>query len=273
MKTVLITGTSSGIGRAAAMHFQKMGWNVSATMRKPEKEKELTKLKNVKCLRLNVNDRESIKTATDATIEFFGQIDVVVNNAGVYAIGPFEASTDNQVKIQFDTNLFGLMNVTREVLPHFRENKNGVFINISSIAGRTVVPLQSLYHGTKWAVEGFSESLQYEVSQFNIKIKLIEPGVIKTGFSNRDGDTLIVMKDNSLSVYDNYAQNIIKNLIKANSEGSDPRGVAKVIYKAATDNKKRLIYPVGKSAYLTLALRKFLPRKWFYKTMESVLAN
>ena len=271
MKTALITGTSTGIGRATALFFQKKGWNVAATMLSPELETELKKYKNVKCLKLDVCDFNSAKSALEATIQTFGKIDVVVNNAGVYAIGPFEAATAEQIKRQFDTNLFGVMHVIKAALPHFRNNRNGMFINVSSIAGRTVSPMQSLYHGTKWAIEGFSESLQYELNQYNIKIKLIEPGLIKTGFSNMTGNTTIILKDSSLSTYNEYADKIVGNLIKGNSEGSDPEGVAKVIYTAATDNKNKFIYPAGKSAHLVLFLRKILPRTWFHKLIETTL--
>jgi NADP-dependent 3-hydroxy acid dehydrogenase YdfG len=270
-KTVLITGTSSGIGKDTALFFHNKGWNVAATMRNPKAETKLNQLENVKCFKLDVCDFSSAKSAIADTIQEFGRIDVVVNNAGVYAIGPFEAATAEQIKRQFDTNLFGVMNVIKAALPHFRNNKAGMFINLSSIAGRTVSPLQTLYHGTKWAIEGFSESLQYELRYYNITIKLIEPGLIKTGFSNVAGNTLMILKDRSLSVYDDYADNIVSNLIKGNAEGSDPKGVAKVIYTAATDNKNKFIYPTGKSAHLVLFLGKILPRNWFHKIIEHAL--
>ncbi len=271
MKTVLITGASSGIGRATAILFQHKGWNVAATMRNPEAESELNKLDNVKCVQLDVCDFNSVKSAIADTIQAFGRIDVIVNNAGIYVIGPFEAATAEQIKRQFDTNLFGVMNVTKAALPHFRKNKAGMFINISSIAGRTVSPMQTLYHGTKWAIEGFSESLQYELRPYNIIIKLIEPGLIKTGFSNLAGHTLIVLKDDSLRTYDEYADKIVDNLIKGNAEGSDPGGIAKVVYTAATDSRKKFIYPAGKSAHLVLFLRKILPKTWFQIVIENAL--
>ena len=271
MKTVLVTGSSSGIGRATVKYFQQKGWNVAATMLNPEKETELNKLKNVECIRLDVRDIDSIKTGISMAVKRFGRIDVVVNNAGVYVIGPFEASTEEHVKLQFETNLFGVMNVTREVLPHLRENNGGTIINISSVAGKTVSPMQTLYHGTKFAIEGFSESLQYEVGPFNIRIKLIEPGVIKTGFSDPDSNTSIVMHDKSLSYHN--AEKITSSLIRLNSEGSDPTGVAGVIYAAATDNSRKLRYPAGKSARMMLLLLKVLPRTWFYKIMELALTK
>ena len=173
-KTVLITGSSSGIGRAAAKLFQKKGWNVAATMRSPQKEKELTNLENVICPQLDVMKVETIRQAVEETKQKFGEINAVVNNAGYGLVGPFEAATQEQIQRQFSTNVFGLMNVTGEVIPYFRERKQGIIANIASIGGRVTFPLYSLYHGTKWAVEGFSESLQHELKPFNIKIKIIE---------------------------------------------------------------------------------------------------
>ncbi len=144
-RTVLITGASTGIGRCTAEYFQLMGWNVAATMRHPEKEAELNLLENVKCIRLDVLDEGTIRSAIADTLKTFGDIDVVVNNAGYGTIGPFEAAEEKQIHRQFDTNLFGLMRVTRVMLPHFRERKSGTIINISSAGGRMTWPLYSLY--------------------------------------------------------------------------------------------------------------------------------
>lgn len=122
-KTILITGASSGIGKATVIYFQQQGWNVAATMRTPEKETELNKLPQVKLFRLDVMDENSIREAIDGTIAAFGGIDVVVNNAGYGAVGIFEAATPEQIRRQFETNVFGVMNVTRAILPHFRAKK------------------------------------------------------------------------------------------------------------------------------------------------------
>ncbi len=194
MKTVFITGASSGIGKETAIYFHNKGWNVVATMRKPEQENQLINLKNVTCLYLDVLDEQSIKEAVFVAINSFGKIDVLINNAGYSALGVFESASNDQIKRQFDTNVFGLMNVTREILPHFRENKSGTVVNIASVAGRMGFPLFSLYNGTKWAVEGFSEALYYELKKLGIKVKIIEPGPIKTDFYGRSMD--ITKKDN-----------------------------------------------------------------------------
>lgn len=181
-KTVFITGSSSGIGRATAEIFSSRGWNVAATMRNPEKEEALGELPNVKLFPLDVLDNESVKNTIKEIVQVFGKIDVLVNNAGYAAIGPFEAAEEDQILRQFGTNVFGMMRVTKGILPHFRNHGGGMIINISSVAGRTSFPLFSLYNSTKWAVEGFTEALRYELRQFNIRVKLIEPGAIKTDF-------------------------------------------------------------------------------------------
>ncbi len=260
MKTVLITGTSSGIGKAAVKYFQARGWNVAATMRKPENEKELVNLKNVKCIKLDVEDVKSIRTGIKETIKEFGGIDVIVNNAGYAVSGPFEAVPDEKIKQQFDVNVFGVMNVIREILPYFREQKNGTIINITSIGGLVTFPLYSLYHSTKWAIEGFSESLAYELRSLNIKVKVVEPGVVKTDFYNRSAD---VVTGEKLSDYNSYFDLTTKNSSKFSVKAPGPEHTAKIIFKAATDQSNRLRYIAGSDGVMILMLRKILPFSLF----------
>lgn len=267
-KTILITGASSGIGRAIAMHFQQMGWNVAATMRKPENETQLKGLNHVKCFRLDVLDENSIDEAISKTIDTFGAVDVLVNNAGYGAVGPFEAASNEQIQRQFDTNVFGLMNVTRAILPYFRERKKGIILNIASVGGRITFPLYSLYHGTKWAVEGFSESLQYELKPFNIKIKIVEPGAIKTDFYDRSQD---LMQKEGLTAYNSYINTAFPNMQDAGANAPGPEIVAKKVYKAATDNSWSMRYPVGSGAPVLLFLRRIIPNSWFYGLVRSVV--
>src|SRR6266700_1624402 len=160
-KVVLITGASTGIGRETAKLFQTKNWKVAATMRTPEQAEDLQKIVDLECIRLDVTDIDSIYTAIAETLEKFGRIDAVVNNAGFAVVGPFETATEEKIALQFQTNVFGLMNVCREILTYFREQKRGMIVNIASVGGRVTFPLYSLYHATKWAVEGFSESLQF----------------------------------------------------------------------------------------------------------------
>ena len=268
MKTVLITGASTGIGKATAIYFQKQGWNVAATMRSPEKDNDLVSLPNVKLFRLDVLDENSIKAGINDAIAHFGQVDAIVNNAGYGAVGAFEAATQEQIKRQFDTNVFGLMNVVREILPYFRQRKSGTIINIASIGGRITFPLYSLYHGTKWAVEGFSESLQYELKQFGIKVKIIEPGAIKTDFYDRSQD---LFKKEGLTVYDGYQEVAMKNMQAAGANAPGPEIVAKTIFKAANDGSNKMRYPVGSNAPALLMIRRLIPETWFFGIVRSVV--
>jgi NADP-dependent 3-hydroxy acid dehydrogenase YdfG len=149
MKTIVITGSSSGIGQATAKHFAAQGWQVAATMRRPENETELAEIDNIKLYQLDVTDQASIDKAAAQILNDFETVNVVLNNAGYGLAGPVEAATPAQIRRQFDTNVFGLMEVTRAFLPHFRANKAGMFINVSSIGGRITYPFTSLYHSTK----------------------------------------------------------------------------------------------------------------------------
>jgi NAD(P)-dependent dehydrogenase (short-subunit alcohol dehydrogenase family) len=267
-KTVFITGASTGIGKATAELFQQQGWNVVATMRSIDRGAELGSLPNVLCLPLDVTQVDTIHAAVDRAIAKFGSIDVVVNNAGYALIGAFEACEMAEIQRQFATNVFGLMEVTRAILPHFRQRQQGVFVNVASIGGRMAFPLYSPYHGTKWAVDGFSESLQYELRQFNIKIKIIEPGPIKTDFYGR---SITVAERAGLTAYDEYTRQIMPQMDRAGETGSPPTVTAQVIYRAATDRTWKLRYPAGGNAGLLLTLRKLLPDAWFTGLMRRSL--
>lgn len=265
-KTVLITGASSGIGLATAQVFQQQGWNVVATMRSPDKAPTaLTNLERVLCLRLDVTQPDTIAGAIAQSLDQFQQIDVLINNAGYGLMGAFEACSPERIEAQFQTNVFGLMHVTRAMLPHWRERRSGVLINVSSIGGRLAVPLYSLYHSTKWAVEGFSESLRYELAEFNIRVKIIEPGPIKTDFYDRSAD---IAKTPGLTAYDTFVDKVLPNLLKAGEQGSPPEVTAQVIYRAATDGSDRLRYPAGGNAGFLLAVRRILPDFLFRWAIE-----
>ncbi len=265
-QTILITGSSSGIGKATAIHFAERGWNVVATMRTPEKAGAWAQHSNLTLTRLDVLDMASINQAINDTISKFGKLDAVVNNAGYGLVGPFEASTNEQIQRQFDTNVFGLMNVCRAVIPHFREQRAGAIINVASMGGRLTFPLFSLYHGTKWAVEGFSESLQFELSPFNIRVKIIEPGAIKTDFYNRSMD---VMTKPGLTAYDPYVNRAMANMNKFGETAPGPEKVAQVIYQAATDGSGKLRYQVNSAPLL--ALRRLLPLALFQRIVRMVV--
>jgi NAD(P)-dependent dehydrogenase (short-subunit alcohol dehydrogenase family) len=268
-KTVLITGASSGIGRATALYFQKQGWNVVATMRSPDKETDradsLAKLDRLICLKLDVTDHQTIIDAVAETIARFGAIDVLVNNAGYGMLGAFETSTPAQIQRQFATNVFGLMETTRAVLPHFRDRKQGVIVNVASIGGRVAFPLYSLYHSTKWAVEGFSESLQHELLAFNIRVKIVEPGPIKTDFYERSAERT---SNPDFPAYDEFSDRILTKLNQIGTTGALPEVVAKTIYKASTDNSWKLRYPADPIAKQLLFIRKLFPDFLFTKIVR-----
>ncbi|CAN5728156.1 oxidoreductase [soil metagenome] len=265
-RVILITGASSGIGKETAKLFQTKNWKVAATMRSPEKAEDLQKIADLETFRLDVTDVDSIKSAIEGTLEKFGQIDAIVNNAGYGLVGAFEAATREQIEKQFQTNVFGVMNVCREILPYFREQKRGIIVNVASVGGRITFPFYSLYHATKWAVEGFSESLQYEVEQFNIRVKIIEPGPIKTDFYDRSQD---VTKKEGLHAYDYMLDKAISNMQKAVADAPDGSVVAETIYEAATDGSKKMRYNVNTKGMLLA--RRFLPESLFFKVIKNAL--
>lgn len=261
-KTILITGASSGIGRATAKLFAEKGWNVAATMRSPEKEKELKQLSNLKLYALDVTKKEHLKKIIPEVEADFSSIDVLFNNAGYGAVGAFEKSSEEEVLQQFRVNVFGVMDLIREFIPYFKKKGEGMIINTSSVVGRFTIPLYSLYCSSKWALEGFTEALQYELQQFNIKVKLIEPAAIKTDFHGR---SLKIFENNSVGGYEEIEDRILSGMKKRNEKAPGPEVVAKKVFKAATDGSKKLRYPVGRGAGAVLFARKILPTSWFNK--------
>ena len=258
-KVILITGASTGMGFETARLFQTKNWKVAATMREPEKAKELRQIVDIECFRLDVTDVDSIRDAIKETLDRFGRIDAIVNNAGYGLVGPFEACSEEQIEKQFQTNLFGVMNVCREILPYFREHKRGIIVNVASMGGRITFPLYSLYHASKWGVEGFSESLQYEVRPFNIKVKIIEPGPIKTDFYDRSMD---IVTSEDLSAYDEFVRKALPNMNRAGENAPGGSLVAEVIYNAVADGSWKMRYTAN--SRMILLLRKLLPDALFF---------
>jgi len=252
-KTILITGASSGIGRATAQLFQSKDWNVIATMRNPENETELAALENVLVTKLDVLDLESIQNAVNEGAQKFGQIDVLLNNAGYGAYGTLESFSREKIVRQFNTNVIGLLDVTKAILPHFRQNKSGIIINISSIGGKITFPLGALYHGTKFAVEGISESLSFEVEQFGGRVKIVEPGMIATEFAGRSFD---FSNDESMEEYQKIVGALMSAMPTMAQNASPANVVAEVIFEAATDGKNQLRYTAGEDAQVLMANRK-----------------
>lgn len=252
-KTIFITGASSGIGKETAKLFQLNGWNVIATMRNPENDTVLKQLENVLVVKLDVLDVDSIHQAFEEGVRKFGSVDVLLNNAGYGAYGPLEAFSREKIIRQFNTNVIGLLDVTKTVLPHFRKHKKGIIINISSIGGKITFPLGSLYHGTKFAVEGISEALHYEAEQFGGQVKIVEPGMIATDFAGRSFD---FCNDETMIEYQNIVAALMGALPAMVQNASPASIVAEVIFEAATDGKKQLRYIAGEDAKMLIANRE-----------------
>lgn len=251
-KTVFITGASSGIGAATARHFAAQGWNVVATMRSPEDGADLAG-DHVLVTRLDLLDSDSIYSAVSSAIERFGSIDVLVNNAGYGAYGPFEATPMSALRRQFEVNFFGLAELIKAVLPGMRELKSGTIVNVSSVGGRFVLPFGTLYHSSKWAVEGLSEALHFEVRLFGGRIKIVEPGGVNTDFGGR---SFVFTNDDKLDAYQPLVQALTEALENPDTSGNqEPEEVAEVIWTAATDDSDQLRYISGAGAKATLSAR------------------
>lgn len=251
-RTLFITGASSGIGRATALHFQARGWNVVATMRNPDAAGDLATLDHVLIARLDVLDASSIEAARDAALSRFGGVDVLLNNAGYGAYGPLEAFSMDRIRRQFDTNVIGLLGVTRAFLPHLRERRSGTVVNISSIGGQMTFPLGTLYHGTKFAVEGLSEALHYELEAFGVRVRIVEPGMIATDFGGRSFE---FCNDPSLVEYQGTVGKLFAHWSRVASSPSPPGLVAEVIWTAVHDETDRLRFRAGGDAEALLSAR------------------
>lgn len=238
-KTIFITGASSGLGKATAKLFHNKGWNVIATMRNPDKETELSQLPNVTLLCLDVTDTQQISAVADkVSCEF--EVDVVFNNAGYGLSGALEAISEDQLLRQVNTNLLGVIRVTRAFIPYFRTKGQGLFITTTSLGGLIGFPFSSLYHATKWGLEGWSESMAYELKSINVGVKVVEPGAIATDFMDRSYDKAF-----------HPAYDELFNRFFANVDGvtfTPAEKIAEVVYEAATDGKDQLRYLAGDDA-------------------------
>jgi NAD(P)-dependent dehydrogenase (short-subunit alcohol dehydrogenase family) len=268
-KTVFITGTSTGLGKLTAKHFAAQGWNVAATMRTPEKETELTGYENIRVFRMDVTDIDQVKTALRDAIVAFGKIDVVINNAGVGSYGALEAAYESVIDWQYNTNVRGPINVIRAALPHFRENKGGMFINISSFMGvTTAVPVGSLYNMSKFALEGLTEGLYYELKPLNIELRLVEQG----GSSGNNFKERIVWNSHpEIHDYDDIT-NKVKDMM-ANIDPAlldDPQTIVDVIYDLATGKSKQFRTLVGAQGKQLMAMRNSMPIENYLETIAGL---
>lgn len=271
-RTVFITGCSTGIGRLTALTFQAKGWNVAATMRSPEHETELSELENVLVTRLDVTDGASVEAAIGATLERFGAIDVLVNNAGRGGRGLLEQTTETQQQQMYETNVFGTMRVTRAVLPHMRARRSGVVINVTSMAGLLGLPAESLYCSAKFAVEGFTEALSWECKPLGIDVKSVAPGVYRrTAFGEnvddeamRAGEDALVAHASALRAHFSAAAS------REGGDTADPQEVADKIFECATQTTP-VRNPVGRDADMIMGLMGGPDRQVFLDKIETLL--
>ncbi|MET7479120.1 oxidoreductase [Streptomyces sp. NPDC005648] len=251
----LVTGASSGIGRAAALALVSAGFAVVGTSRNAAKAEPLS---GVTFLDLDVADDKSVRSLVEEVIERFGRIDVLVNNAGVGAVGAGEESSINQAKEVFDINVFGVIRMTNAVLPHMRAQGSGRVVNVSSMMGQVPAPFMAVYAATKHAVEGYSESVDHELREHGVRMLLVEPAYTSTNF-----EASSMGPDSPLPVYAAQREVSRDVLSTALRTADDPAVVAKVIVTAATDSKPKLRYPAGPMARRVSLLRRFVPSRTF----------
>ena len=268
--TVLITGCSSGFGMASAKFFLARGWNVIATMRSP-KPMPFEDSDRLHVAALDVTDPNSVSDAVAEGIARFEQIDVLVNNAGVGLFSAFEATPDEVIRKAFETNTFGVMAVTRAVVPHMRERGSGTIVNVTSSVGIAPMPLVAVYTASKYAIEGFSESLAYELGAFGVRVKIVEPGLApSTSFAaNSSGRRDDLMP----AAYSAYADRYLKSMQDYPTSYTAEGDVAEAVYAAATDDGDRLRYPAGADSVMLAELRQSLSEQAFMARMRTMFGD
>jgi NAD(P)-dependent dehydrogenase (short-subunit alcohol dehydrogenase family) len=273
-KVAVVTGSSTGIGYETALTLTRNGFYTYATMHKLDGESEqkianITKSENLplQVIQLDVNNAKSVIDAINRIVKEKGRIDVTVNNAGYALIGAFEETSMDEITAQFETNFFGAIRVMQAVIPIMRKQRSGRIVNITSMGGRIAIPLDSIYHGTKFVLEGLSESLQYELEPFGIKIILIEPGAIGSNFwKNLKMATKI--SDPNIAVYrqlENNMSEALKQMVQNTIPSSE---VAKVILQAVTSDNPEFRYIVGKDAASIIEARGNMSDKEFQNLIK-----
>lgn len=269
-KTVLITGSSTGLGRATAHQFARGGWNVVATMRDVALAGDLERHANVLVTRLDVQNPNTIEGAIAEGIGRFGAIDAVVNNAGFALFGAFEGTPPDQIAEQFDVNVFGVMNVTRAILPHFRDRRVGVIVNISSAGGAIGMPLLSLYCASKFALEGFSETLSYELAPLGIAVKIVEIGIVPdTSFNAKS--VALLEQSNPHEDYASYVSDAAAFFVKFQAQATASSAqVASAIVAATSDAGPQLRYVLTEDIAPLLAVRREASEEAYMATMRGL---
>ncbi|HJU78336.1 MAG TPA: SDR family oxidoreductase [Nitrososphaeraceae archaeon] len=269
-QVALITGCSSGIGHETALMLARNGYHTFATMRDAKKANSLLKIGveeelPLKVLELDVNDKISIEKAVNQVKNETKRIDILINNAGYGLLGFFEDLSMDEIRNQFETNFFSVLNMTKKVIPIMRSQKSGTIINISSGAGQVGFPGISAYVSSKFAVEGFSESLTYELSSFGIKVIIIEPGVIKTNFF--DNCIISEQSTNDGSPYSRSLEKLQKDIDTMQEHATSPTEVAKMILQALRTDEPKQRYIVGNDVAMILEAKKNLSDVEFKKMM------
>jgi len=262
LPVALVTGASSGIGRAAALALVSAGYAVVGTSRDAAK---VAPLAGVTFLDLDVASDESVRLLVEEVIDRFGRIDVLVNNAGVGADGAGEESSINQVKEIFDINVFGLIRMTNAVLPQMRAQGSGRVVNVSSMLGRIPAPFMAIYSATKHAVEGYSESVDHELREHGVRMLLVEPAYTNTSF-----EASRLAPDSPMSIYTAQREIARDARATASRTADEPDVVAKVIVAAATDPKPKFRYPAGSTAARVSLLRRIVPARTFDKQIRKL---
>jgi len=259
-RVVLITGASSGIGRACARYLAERGYRVYGTSRKITGNGPVED-GSVRMIRMDVNDDRSVASGINRVLQDAGQLDVVANNAGFGIAGAIEETSIEEARALFETNLFGLLRVCRAVLPKMRGQGSGTIINISSLAGRIGLPYQGLYSATKFAVEGLTEALRMEVKPFGIKVVLIEPGDFRTGFTANRVHTAASKED---SAYQECFQRTLKVAESDEESGSSPEATARLLHRILQESSPKVRYSTGEASQRAAAILKgILPSKLF----------
>ena len=267
-RTVLITGCSSGIGKATAARLARNGWTVYATARRPETLADLTECKH---LALDVTDDASMSAAVDAVLAEAGQLDALVNNAGYSLSGAVETLSIDDIRREFETNVFGLVRLSQLVLPAMRSQRRGRIVNIGSMGGKLTFPGGGAYHASKYAVEAFSDALRFEVSGFGVKVVLIEPGLITTNFDDAALASMNLEADGPYAAFNRSVATLTSEAYTGPIArfGGPPEAVAKVVEKALTRNRPKARYTVTPSAPASIATRKLLGDRGWDLAMRS----
>ena len=266
-KTVLITGASSGIGEATALHLAELGYTVYAGARRLDRMSDLVD-RGIRTKTVDVTDDASMTTLVEAIIAETGRIDVLVNNAGYGLYGALEDVPIEQARRQFDVNLFGLARLTQLVLPHMRQQHDGYIVNVSSMGGKIWEPLGSWYHASKFAVEGLSDSLRVEVAEFGIKVVIIQPGTIRSEWSGIAADQLEATSANTPYAGQAKIMGTVLRGVDQMRLASGPELVAETIAKAVQSPKPRTRYVVGGGARGILLAERILPDRSFDRFIQ-----